>query len=126
MTESPKEGEAKLCVARSAATHSENTHKHCAFEGKILSVALKLRERGLSEAYLTTMVRALIELSRNSNLDNAGEVSLCIAKKNVKDSFKANLCDFYKNYADFCGIQFTKPRIQKRPQASICTNKGRT
>jgi len=27
MTENPKEGGAKLCVARSAATHSENTHK---------------------------------------------------------------------------------------------------
>ena len=83
--------------APNATTHSENTVKHSAFRGNILTVALKLRELGLSESYLTTMIRALNDLGRSADLGNHGEVSLCIAKKKVRDSYKANLCDFYKH-----------------------------
>ncbi len=99
--------------AQNATTHSENTAKHCAFKGEILTVAVKLRERGYSQAYLSTMIRALLEISRNVNLHNPSEVSLYIAREKVKDSFTANLCDFYKHYADYCGIHFIKPKYRR-------------
>jgi integrase len=101
------------CVARNAATHSENTHKHCAFKGEILSAVLKLRERGFSEAYLATMMRALLEISDRADLHNADEVLMYIARKKVKDSFKANLVDFYRHYAVFYGISFAKVRYRR-------------
>ena len=47
------------------------------------------------------MMRALLELSSHASLSKPDEVLTCVAKKNVKDSFKANLVDFYKHYADF-------------------------
>jgi hypothetical protein len=50
-----------FCVAQNATTHSENTHRHCAFKGEVLTAVLKLRERGFSEAYLQTMMRALLD-----------------------------------------------------------------
>jgi hypothetical protein len=92
------------CDAQNATTHSENTHKYCAFRGEILSAVLKLRERGYSEAYLATMIRTLLELSEHADLHNADDVLMYVARKKVKDSFKANLVDFYRHYAAFYGI----------------------
>ena len=100
-------------AALSAATHSENTHKHCAFADRILEVALKLRRCGYSDSYLTTMVRALKCIAKHVNLDNPNEVLDYIARKKVMDSYKANLCDFYKHYADYYGIPFTKPKYRR-------------
>ena len=74
---------------------------------------MKLRERGLSESYLTTLIRALNEIGRHVNLENPSEVALYIAKKKAMDSFRANLCDFYKHYADYFGIPFVKPRYHR-------------
>ena len=113
-----KQGEAmnhqrSSSVALSAATHSENTHKHCAFTSRILEVALNLRKRGYSDSYLTTMVRALKCIAKHVNLDNPNEVLDYIARKKVMDSYKANLCDFYKHYADYYGIPFTKPKYRR-------------
>jgi len=65
---------------------------------------LKLRERGYSEAYLATMIRTLLELSEHADLHNADDVLMYVARKKVKDSFKANLVDFYRHYAAFYGI----------------------
>ena len=113
-----KQGEAtnhqrSSSVALSAATHSENTHKHCAFLNRILEVALSLRKRGYSDSYLTTMVRALKKIAKHVNLDNPNEVLDYIARKKAMDSYKANLCDFYKHYADYYGIPFTKPKYRR-------------
>jgi integrase len=54
------------------------------------------------------MMRALLELSVHADLHNADDVLMYIARKKVKDSFKANLVDFYRHYADFYGIRFFK------------------
>ncbi len=48
MTETTKEPLGM--AAQSATTHSKNTAKHCAFEGRVLTAVLKLTERGYSEA----------------------------------------------------------------------------
>ena len=74
---------------------------------------MKLRERGYSEAYLATMMRALLELSEHADLSNADDVLMCIARKKVKDSFKANLVDFYRHYAAFYGIHFAGVRYRR-------------
>jgi integrase len=100
-------------AARNANTHSENTHKHCAFKGEILTAVLKLRERGYSEAYLATMMRALLEISNHADLHDSDDVLMYIARKNVKDSFKANLVDFYRHYAEFYGIHLANVRYRR-------------
>ncbi len=61
--------------AQNAATHSENIHKHSDF-GKVLTVALELRKLGYSEAYLSTMVRALKKIGSTLDLENPSMVSL--------------------------------------------------
>jgi hypothetical protein len=53
------------CDAQNATTHSENTHKHCAFRGEILSAVLKLRERGYSEAYLRLLLCFFLSFFQN-------------------------------------------------------------
>ena len=57
-------------VAQSAATHSENTANHRTFDGQVLNVALELRERGYSESYLATMIKTLLEISRQNHHTN--------------------------------------------------------
>jgi integrase len=96
-----------------ADTHSENTVKHCAFKGEILTVALHLRKHGYSHSYLATLIRALKKIAKHVNLNNPNDVLDYIARKNVRDSYKANLCDFYKHYADYHGIPFTKPKYRR-------------
>ena len=111
-----------FCVAQNAITRSESTAKYCAFRGNIPTVAVKLGERGLSESYLATLTRALNEIGNHANLDNPGEVLTYVAKKKVRDSYKANLCDFYQHYAEYCHFSFTKPkyhRDHKIPQIPI-------
>jgi integrase len=54
------------------------------------------------------MMRALLEISEHADLHNSDDVLMYIARKKVKDSFKANLVDFYRHYADFYGIGFVK------------------
>ena len=54
------------------------------------------------------MMRALLELSDHADLHNADDVLMHIARKKVKDSFKANLVDFYRHYADFYKICLVK------------------
>ena len=59
------------------------------------------------------MVRALKKIAKHVNLDNPNEVLDYIARKKAMDSYKANLCDFYKHYADYRGIPFTKPKYRR-------------
>ncbi len=100
-------------AAQNAATHSENTHKPSENHGKILNVALNLQKLGYSEAYLKTMVKALMKISRNVDIDNPSEVLTYIAKLKAMDSYKANLCDFYSHYARQYGIPFVKPKFRR-------------
>jgi integrase len=59
------------------------------------------------------MVRALLEISEHAGLHNADDVLMYIARKKVKDSFKANLIDFYRHYAAFYGINVAKVRYRR-------------
>ncbi|MCJ7632554.1 hypothetical protein MUP77_09210 [Candidatus Bathyarchaeota archaeon] len=81
------------CDALSAATHSENTHKHYDFQtkGKILKLAFELKKIGISEAYLKTMVRALSSLASKVSIEDPDEVSALIAHGKWRDSYKANI-----------------------------------
>jgi integrase len=74
---------------------------------------VKLKERGLSEAYLKTSIRVLEEFNKQANLNNPSEVLMYIAKKKVKESYKANLCSFYKHYTDFYRISFCTPNYSR-------------
>jgi integrase len=100
-------------VARNVTTLSESTRKRCAFQGNILTLAVKLREKGLSRVYLKTLIRALNDIGCHANLNDSSEVLAYIAKKKVKDSYKANLCDFYQHYTDFYRISFSKPKYNR-------------
>ncbi|PMB74218.1 hypothetical protein C0199_00595 [Candidatus Bathyarchaeota archaeon] len=59
------------------------------------------------------MVRALKKMSRHCNLLNPNDVLMYIAKLNVSESYKANLCDFYKHFADHNNIPFVKPKYRR-------------
>ena len=58
------------CAALNAVTHSENTHRLSDFKGKILKLAFELRNRGYSEAYLATLIRALNFIAARAELEN--------------------------------------------------------
>jgi integrase len=100
-------------AAQNAATHSENTHKHSEYQTLIFDIALKLQRLGYSEAYITTMVKALRKMAKHCNLFNPNEALTYIAKLNAMESYKANLCDFYKHFADYYNIPFVKPRYRR-------------
>jgi integrase len=74
---------------------------------------VKLKELNFSDSYLATMIRALNEIARHVDLHNASDVSKYIALKHVAEFFKANLCDFYKHYADTYGISYVKARYSR-------------
>lgn len=59
------------------------------------------------------MMRALLEISDHADLHSADDVLMYIAKKKVKDSFKANLADFYRHYAEFYGISLARVRYRR-------------
>jgi len=59
------------------------------------------------------MMRALLEISNHADLHSADDVLMYIARKKVKDSFKANLVDFYRHYAEFYGISFARVRYRR-------------
>ncbi len=59
------------------------------------------------------MLKALIKISRSVNIDDPNEVSMHISKLKAMESYKANLCDFYKHYADYYQIPFVKPKYRR-------------
>ena len=101
------------CAALSVATLSENIVRLSDFKGKILKLAFELRNRGYSEAYLSTLIRALNSIASRVGLDETGSVLAYVARGKWRDSYKANLCDFYNHYCKFYGIIFSKPKYVK-------------
>jgi len=59
------------------------------------------------------LIRALNFISLRTELENTGSVLGFIARAKWRDSYKANLCDFYNQYCKFYGIVFVKPRYTK-------------
>jgi len=103
------------CAAQNANTHTENTAKHYDFQakGKILKLAFELRKLGFSETYLKTLVNALNCLASNVDLENPDMVSMPIAQGKWKDSYKANLCDFYNHYCKHYNVRYVKARYRR-------------
>jgi hypothetical protein len=87
--------------AQNATTRSENTHRLSDFRGNILKLAFELRNRGYSEAYLSTLIRALNFIASRVVVENTGSVLEFVARGKWRDSYKANLCDFYNQYCKF-------------------------
>ena len=102
-----------FCVAQNATTRSENTAKLSDFKGKILQLALSLRNLGYSDTYLANMVRALNYIAARINLDSTFSFCEFVAKGKWRESYKANLGDFYNHYSKFCGITFVKPKYRR-------------
>ena len=102
-----------FCAAQNATTRSENTAKLSDFKGKIIKLALSLRNLGYSDTYLTNMVRALNSIAAKINLDNTCSFSEFVAKGKWRESYKANLCDFYSHYCKLYDISFVKPKYRR-------------
>ncbi len=61
------------------------------------------------------MVRALNRIaSKTGNLEDTNLAMQYFSRLKVKDSYKANLCDFYNQYCKFYGIAFSKPKYSKQ------------
>ena len=59
------------------------------------------------------MVRALSSLASKVNIEDPDEVSILIAQGKWRDSYKANLCDFYSHYCKNYGLQYVKGRYRR-------------
>jgi hypothetical protein len=67
------------------------------------------------------MVRALNCLASKADIENPDMVSMLIAQSKWKDSYKANLCDFYNHYCKHYSIRYVRARYrrdQKIPKVS--------
>jgi len=102
-----------FCAVRNATTRSENTAKLSDFKGRIIKLALSLRNLGYSDAYLANMVRALNNIAAKINLENTFSFCEFVARSKWRESYKANLCDFYSHYCKFYNIAFVKPRYRR-------------
>ncbi|MEM3773458.1 MAG: site-specific integrase [Candidatus Bathyarchaeia archaeon] len=74
---------------------------------------MKLKRLGYSETYLKNMVNILLRFSRHVNIDDPNEVLSYINRLKAMDSYKANLCDYYRHYAEHYQIPFTKPKYRR-------------
>jgi integrase len=52
-------------------------------------------------------------IALRAEFENTGSVLEFVARGKWRDSYKANLCDFYNQYCKFYGISFLKPRYVK-------------
>jgi integrase len=102
-----------FCAAQNATTRSESTHKLSDFKGKIIQLAISLRNLGYSETYLSNMVRALNSIASKIDLDKTNFFLTYVAKGKWRQSYKANLCDYYNHYCEFYNISFVKPRYRR-------------
>jgi integrase len=59
------------------------------------------------------MANVLTQIEKHVRLDNTDQVSTYIAEKQVKESYKANMVDYYAHYCDFNGIKFSKPKYHR-------------
>jgi integrase len=59
------------------------------------------------------MVRALNSIAAKINLDDTYSFSEYIARGKWRQSYKANLCDFYNHYCKFYNIAFVKPKYRR-------------
>ncbi|MEM3829774.1 MAG: tyrosine-type recombinase/integrase [Conexivisphaerales archaeon] len=59
------------------------------------------------------MVNVLLRFSRHVNINDPNEVLNYINRLKAMDSYKANLCDYYRHYADSYHLPFTKPKYRR-------------
>jgi integrase len=59
------------------------------------------------------MVNALCRVASKIDFDNPSCFSEHVAKGKWRESYKANLCDFYNHYCKFFSIAFVKPRYRR-------------
>jgi len=78
-------------------------------KGNIVRLVVELKKQAYSESYLKTLFRALRYLAKRVDLNNPHEVSLFIASSKWKDSYKANVCDFYDHYVRYSRLSWNKP-----------------
>lgn len=52
-------------------------------------------------------------MEKHVNLDHPEEVLSYVAQKHAKESYKANLIDYYSHYCDFNGLKFSKPKYHR-------------
>jgi len=85
---------------------------HRIFAGKIVETLLWLHRNGYAESAIRPIGRRLRHMAKHSDLDNPRDVKRFIAAKNVKNSYKNNLCDAYGYYLRVHGVSWTKPRYK--------------
>jgi integrase len=102
-----------FCVAQSATTRSENTAKLSDFKGKIVKLALSLKNLSYSDTYLANIVRTLNSIAAKINLESTFSFCEFVARGKWRESYKANLCDFYSHYCKHYSISFVKPKYRR-------------
>ncbi len=62
---------------------------------------------------MKTLITALNHVASRVDIEDVSAVSELVARAKWRDSYKANLCDFYSHYCKFYNIAFSKPRYRK-------------
>ncbi len=80
-----------------------------------LNVLIEMEKEGKSQYTIHFTSKALALLNQNCNLQNPEQVKTFIAKKNVSNAYKRNLCIAYNKFCKHYKIQWNMPRY--RPEA---------
>ena len=83
-----------------------------AVRGKLINTLFRLKNLGHPESTIKSTSDKLLYLAKNSNLDNPENVKTFIARKKVKNSYKATLVKAYNHYVQTNGLTGEKPRYK--------------
>jgi hypothetical protein len=75
----------------------------------IISVLVKMENKGKNPYTIETTSKALRKLGKNADLNNTEAVERYIAKLETTDAYKAILCLAYQRYCSFYAIEWEKP-----------------
>jgi hypothetical protein len=62
---------------------------------------------------LKTLIRALNLIASKTEFENTSSVLEYVARGRWRESYKANLCDFYNHYCKHYGLQYVKGRYRR-------------
>jgi len=81
-------------------------------KGKILTVLVKLKNRGLADSTLRNYEYRLMRIAEAVNLDDPEQVSGFISHVKGSNCYRETFVKAYTHYAKFCGLTWEKPRYK--------------
>jgi len=83
------------------------------FAEDIFAVSKFMRNDGYPNSTIDSTIKRLNNLANECNLRNIEGIKALLAKKNVSDGYKSNLCDAYGHFLDCHGLTWFRPRYKR-------------